>query len=269
MFQDRAEDFPAQPRRWTITHTNRRTVALVRHLAVPPPMRHAFPSTQRQSPLADMYGLLHLQGSQTPSRTETLETPAGQLKFRDFCPPSLVERLRADSGLHAFARIPEREHQLLLSIAKSPDCALTLAHTHSGEIVGQVTLAPGSDWWEGFENVYEVTIEVSSQWRGLGIARHLLAFALELDALDDMILFAMGLSWHWDTEGLHISIPRYRKLIAQLFASEGFEEYATTEPDISMEPGNILLVRIGKRVDQHTARRFLNRLQAEPGYRPN
>jgi acetoin utilization deacetylase AcuC-like enzyme/GNAT superfamily N-acetyltransferase len=269
MFQDRAEDFPAQPRRWTITHTNRRTVALVRHLVVPPPVRHAFPSTQRQSPLADMYGLLHLQDSQTPSRTETLETPAGQLLLRDFCPPSLVERLRAESGLHAFARLPEREHQLLLSIAKSPDCALTLAHTHSGEIVGQVTLAPGSDWWEGFENVYEVTIEVSSHWRGLGIARHLLAFALELDALDDMILFAMGLSWHWDTEGLHISIPRYRKLIAQLFASEGFEEYATTEPDISMEPGNILLVRIGKRVDQYTARRFLNRLQAEPRYRPN
>ena len=268
-FQDRAEDFPAQPRRWSIAHANRRTVAQVRHLVVPTPVRHAFPLAQRQSPMADMYDLLHLQGSQTPSRIKALETPAGQLLLRDFCPPSLVERLRADSGLHAFARLPEREHQLLLSIAKSPDCALALAHTHSGEIVGQVTLAPGSDWWEGFENVYEVTIEVSSNWRGMGIARQLLAFALELDALDDMILFALGFSWHWDTEGLHISIPRYRKLIAQLFALQGFEEYSTTEPDISMEPGNILLVRIGKRVDQYTARRFLIHLQADPGYRPN
>ena len=269
LFQDRAEDFPVQPRRLTITQANRRTVALVRHLVVPPPVRHAIPSTPHRTMISEIYGFPHLQDSQTPSRIKTLETPAGQLLFRDFCPPSLVERLRADSGLRAFARFPEREQQLLLSIAQSPDCALTLAHTHYGEIVGQVTLAPGSDWWEGLENLYEVSIEVSSNWRGLGIARHLLAFALELDALEDLLLFVLGLSWHWDTEGLQISIPRYRKMIAQLFASQGFEEYSTTEPDISMEPGNILLIRIGKRVDQYTVRRILNRLRAEPRYRPH
>jgi len=126
--------------------------------------------------------------------------------LRDFCPPSLVERLVADSGLRAFARLPEREHQLLLGIAKRPDCALALAHTPAGEIVGEVTLAPGDEWWQGLENVYEVAIEVSSQWHGLGIARQLLAFALELDALEDMILFAVGLSWHWDTEGLGLTL---------------------------------------------------------------
>jgi acetoin utilization deacetylase AcuC-like enzyme/GNAT superfamily N-acetyltransferase len=261
-FQDRPEDFPASPRRWTITHTNRRTVALVRHLLVPPAVRKAFPSNQRLSPMAGIFDLLHLRGSQTPSRGKSLETPAGLLLLRDFCPPSLVERLRADSGLHAFARFPEREHQLLLSIARSPDCALTLAHTPAGDIVGEVTLAPGDDWWEGFENVYEVTTEVSANWRGMGIARHLLAFALELDALEDMILFAMGLSWHWDTEGLKISVHHYRELISRLFASQGFVEHATTEPDISMEPGNILLVRVGKNVNQHIVNRFFNRLQS-------
>ena len=262
-FLDRAEDFPPQPRRFSISQTNRQTVSLVRQLVVPTTVRHTFPTTRRQSQLVGLFDLLHPSGTAT-SRTKTLETPAGQLLLRDFCPPSLVERLKADSGLHAFARLPEREHQLLLSIAKSPDCELALAHTPSGEIVGQVTLAPGDDWWEGFENVYEVTIEVSSDWRGSGLARHLLAFALELDALEEMILFAMGLSWHWDTEGLGISIGRYRKLIARLFESQGFVEHETTEPNISMEPGNILLVRVGKNVDESIVRRFFTRLQSSP-----
>ncbi len=265
-FLDRQEDFPAQPRRMTITHTNRLTVAFVRQLLLPSTVRRAFPSTQPLSPMAGIFDLLHIRGSQTPSRSKTIESPAGQLLLRDFCPPSLVERLVPDSGLHAFARIPEREHQLLLNLAKSPDCALALAHTPEGEIVAQVTLAPGDDWWDGFENVYEVTIEVSSNWRHMGIAHKILDFALELDALEDMILFAMGLSWHWDIDDLKISVYRYRELIARLFGSQGFEEFATTEPDIRMEPGNILLVRVGKDVDQLVVKRFLNRLQSTPHF---
>jgi acetoin utilization deacetylase AcuC-like enzyme/GNAT superfamily N-acetyltransferase len=264
LFQDRPEDFPVQPRRWSISSTNRHTVALVRHLVVPPSVRQAFPSAQRRSPLAGLFDLLHLRGSATPSRSKTLELPAGPLLLRDFCPPSLVERLKADEGLRAFARLPEREHQLLLSIAKRPDCALTLAHTPAGVIVGEVTIAPGDEWWDGLENVYEVAIEVSSNWRKMGVARNLLAFALELDALEDMILFAIGLSWHWDTEGLELNVYRYRELISRLFSTQGFVEYPTTEPNVSMEPANILVARIGKRVDQRVASRFYTRLVSSP-----
>ena len=265
-FQDQRDDFPAQPRRLSIIHTNRRTVALVRQLLLPSTVRKAFPLTQRQSPMAGIFDLLHLRGSQTPSRSKTIETPAGSLLLRDFCPPSLVEHLVPDSGLHAFARLPEREHELLLNLAKSPDCALALAHTTTGEIVGQVTLAPGDEWWDGFEIVYEVTIEVSSNWRNRNIAHQLLAFALELDALEDMILFAMGLSWHWDTDNLNITVHRYRELISRLFGSQGFIEYSTTEPNINLEPGNILLVRFGKNVDPHIANRFLKSLQSTPHF---
>src|SRR6266568_4775930 len=51
LFQDRPQDFPAQPRRWSSSSANRHTVALVRHLLVPPSVRQAFPAAQRQSPL--------------------------------------------------------------------------------------------------------------------------------------------------------------------------------------------------------------------------
>jgi hypothetical protein len=98
----------------------------------------------------------------------------------------------------------------------------------------------------------------------MGIAKQLLAFALELDALEDMILFAIGLSWHWDVEGLGITIHRYRQLIANLFESQGFVEYPTTEPNVSMEPGNILLARIGSRVDQRVASQFYSRMLSSP-----
>ena len=263
-FEDMPEDFPAQTRRWAISSSNRRTVALVRHLVLAPSIRQAFPSTPRHSALTGLFDLLHLHGTATPSRIKTLETQNGSLLLRDFCPPSMVERLTADTGLHAFARLPDREHQLLLTIAKRPDCALALAHTPTGEIVGEVTIAPGDEWWESLVNVYEVAIEVSSNWRHMGVARDLLAFALELDALEDMILFAIGLSWHWDTEDLGLNVYRYRELITRLFATQGFVEYPTTEPNVRMEPANVLLARIGKRVDQDVVSRFYNRMLSAP-----
>src|SRR5207244_266590 len=249
LFEDLPEDFPAQPRRWAISSTNRRTVALVRHLVLAPSIRQAFPSTRHHSALTGLFDLLHLHGTATPSRIKTLETPNGSLLLRDFCPPSMVERLTADTGLHAFARLPDREHQLLLNIAKRPDCALALAHTTTGEIVGEVTIAPGDEWWEGLDNVYEVAIEVSSNWRQMGAARDLLAFALELDALEDMILFAIGLSWHWDTEDLGLNVYRYRELIARLFAIQGFLEFSTSEPNFSIESVKVLFACILYSVD--------------------
>jgi len=85
-------------------------------------------------------------------------------------------------------------------------------------------------------------------------------FSLELDALEDVILQAIGLSWHWDTEKVGLPSSRYRQLIARLFEPHDFMEYQTSEPNISSEAGNILLVRIGNRVSQQNVGQFINRL---------
>jgi hypothetical protein len=74
----------------------------------------------------------------------------------------------------------------------------------------------------------------------------------------------MGLSWHWDTEGLGLNSYRYRELIARLFASQGFVEYPTTEPNVKLEPANIFLARVGKRVDQRVVSQFFNHLLSTP-----
>src|SRR5436309_14927076 len=199
-------------------------------------------------------------GSIRISRIKTYKTVAGPLFLRSGCSPSFVEGLKADEGLRAFARLPEREHALLLSLAQQPETMLTLAYTARGEIVGQATLAPVDSWWQGMGNAYEIAVEVSSRWRNLGIAHQLLSCALEFESMEEFLILGLGFSWHWDYEGLGISSFRYREMIERLFATYGFVEYLTSEPNIRMDPANILLVRLGSKVEQEQVNQFFQRL---------
>ena len=76
-------------------------------------------NTRRQTELFD---LLHLRGTTTPSRSEILSTKKARF-LRDFCPPSFVERLKADDGLRAFARFPERSTGSCLDFPKPGLCS--------------------------------------------------------------------------------------------------------------------------------------------------
>ena len=202
-----------------------------------------------------------LQRAAVCRESRIFETEAGSLILHSFCPPSLVASLMADRGLRAFARIAEREHQLLLSIAERPDCVLTLAYTATGEIVGQVTLVPADVWWQGVPNAYELAIEVSSRWRRLGIARQLLSLALEHPVVEEMVLVAVGLSWHWDLKGTGLSPFRYRSLLAHILEPFHFFECQTAEPNVAMDPDNILLERIGKRVEREVMDQLFQRMR--------
>lgn len=194
------------------------------------------------------------------AQVKRYETAVGTVLLRPSCSPSLVECLRADEGLRAFARLPKLEYQQLLSVAQRPDSVLILAYTLTGEIVGQVTLAPADSWWQGLTDTYEAAIEVSTRWRGLGIAHQLLGCAAELDGLERAIILGMGLSWHWDLKGLGMTPFSYRTMIEQLFARYGFVEYLTSEENIRMDPANILLARLGSKVEAKSVEKFFERL---------
>ena len=207
--------------------------------------------------------------SERVSRVKTYQTVEGPLFLRSCCSPELIERLRADEGLRAFARLPEREHQLLLRLASQPENRITLAYTATGSIVGQVTLAPLDAWWQGIGNAYEVAVEVSRQWRKLGVARALLSLALEFETVEEYLIIGLGLSWHWDYEGLGMSRFHYREMIERLFAAHGFAEYLTSEPNIRMDPANILVARLGRRLGEEQMNRFFERLlhsETLPGF---
>jgi len=202
-----------------------------------------------------------LQKSATRPCKRGYETAPGPLILHNFCSPALVASLKAERGLHAFAHFPEREHQLLQGIAERPDCALTLAYTPGGEIVGQVTLAPADEWWQGVTNTYEIAIEVSAHWRRLGIARQLLSLALEFDTLEKMIIVALGLSWHWDVKEAGLSPFGYRSLLRRIFDPFGFFECMMDEPNVSMDPANILLMRLGEHVETEAINQVLQRMR--------
>jgi GNAT superfamily N-acetyltransferase len=188
------------------------------------------------------------------------QTAGEEIYLQDSCTVAFVESLKPDAGLRAFARRPEREHQLLRTIAGNPESMLTLAYTAEGLIVGQVTLAPADSYWQGLTNVYEIAVEVSAGWRSRGIARQLLNRVFKLDSLEDRIIIGMGLSWHWDIEGLGLTSFAYRDMIERLFSHYSFVEYLTSEENIRMDPANIFLARIGCRSSSASISQFYNRL---------
>lgn len=201
-----------------------------------------------------------LLGNRYLSHPRTYETAGGPLLLFDNCSSEVVEHLHADEGLRAFTHTPEHEHQLLLSIARHADAKLTLAATFTGEIVGEVTLIQAHEWWPQEGIVYEIAVQVSSKWRRQGIARTLLAYALEADIVEDVILVGLGLCWHWDYSEAGLAPFTYREMIERLFASYRFMEAVTTEPNIRMNPANILLLRLGSRIDVQTERQFYSSL---------
>ena len=136
------------------------------------------------------------------SCVKTYKTARGPLFLQSCCSPALVERLQADEGLRAFARLPEREHQLLLTLARQPANRLTLAYTPAGKIVGQATLAPLDGWWQGIGNAYEIAIEVSPAFRNLGVAHQLLSLALDFESVEDYLILALGLR-----RSGHVALP--------------------------------------------------------------
>ena len=75
----------------------------------------------------------------------------------------------------------------------------------------------------------------------MGIAQQLLSLTLKFESLEESLIVAFGLSWHWDFAGLGITRFDYRELIARLFAAHGFSEYLTSDQNIRMDPANILL----------------------------
>jgi acetoin utilization deacetylase AcuC-like enzyme/GNAT superfamily N-acetyltransferase len=266
-FLDDPAKFAPKPRRSAIERQNRRIVAQARRLFLPAQVRQAFPAVRPEATSTGVPDLLRLSGHPPEPRTKTLDTPKGQVLLRDWCPPSLVERLHPDDGLRSFARRADREQELLKRIAARPDSELVVAHTPDGLLIGQVSICAAEGWWEGIGDLYEVAIEVSSHWRKLGLASHLLTFALEPDYFEQVILFALGYSWHWDVDETNLSSMHYGAMLRGLFQQVGFEQMYANEPNLRLDPTNIFLARVGAHANPGVVALFRARLSAPASFR--
>jgi GNAT superfamily N-acetyltransferase len=271
--RDDPEAGPAEPAEPAAAAQNARTVERVRRLLLPAPQRLAYPAAgppapppalRADAPSEAVPGIVRLTGALPETRTETLETPGGPLLLRDWCPPSLVRRLRPDPGLAAFTRDPARELDLLARAAAHPDTCLALAHTPDGRIVGQVTVCAPEGRWASVERVLELALETSRDWRRMGVASGLLRFTLAAPWVEEVLLLAEGYSWHWDTEGAGLDLFGYRRLLAGLLREVGFTEERTDEPDIASSAANVLLARVGRQVPPVDVAAFRARLLSAP-----
>jgi acetoin utilization deacetylase AcuC-like enzyme len=245
----------AQAERRELEARNSRTVRTVRRLVLPPSVRVVYPLANRAG------GQARLPGWEP--RAGRHEAPQGPLALRDRCPGSLLRRLEVDPGIHAFARAPEQEREVLARIAEEPTGEVVVAHTPEGVVVGYVAVLepePGTRF-ASLPGLLEVgAVEVATGWRRGGVAGALLRFAVEPDPFEDLILIASGLSWHWDLEQSGLSAVAYRQVLRRVFEAAGFESLPTDEPEIAYDPANLFVARIGGRVPAARRAAFTSRL---------
>ena len=197
------------------------------------------------------------------SQKGELETDQGTLSIASFYTPDSIAPL---SFKRAFQMHPHynpiiSSKESLVRIAGEPDANVTLATTAAGDIVGFGILQypePDERWLRvGNRVMMELSVvEVSRDWRGGGLARKILEYALAHPLKEEKILYMVGYSWTWDIEGSGLPIMAYRDMMISLFSGFGFSLRQTNEPNIMMRPENMFMVRIGAHVTAAVSRRL-------------
>src|SRR5262249_26034927 len=89
------------------------------------------------------------------------------------------------------------------------------------------------------------SIEVSKNYRRLGIADALMEAALAGDAYQDVIVVAETIRWHWDLETSGGNPFVYRERLLARMRRFGVDEYGTDEAYVRADAANALVARIG------------------------
>jgi acetoin utilization protein AcuA len=194
--------------------------------------------------------------------TAILQTAKGPVTIRTRCCPGSFVHLSMDAGLGHFPQYSSiiRKWESLDAIASSEGGRVTLALAESVLVVGYLTCWHPSDqdrWGSLGKLLYELAaIEVSRNYRRMGIARRMLEITLDDDFFADKIAFAKGLSWHWDFGATGLKAQPYRRMLIALCEGLGFREVHTNEPGIGLCVENFMLARIGPSVSPEDRKRF-------------
>ena len=213
-----------------------------------------------------------------------LDTPRGPLTVRRRCSLEFIDTLTADEGFGNILR-PSRAKSTFQRIAATADGNVTLATTADGLIAGYVMISRPAptrwqqrvmhDRWQQCEAIQELgSIEVSKNFRRLGIAEHLLEVALNDPMYRTAIVVAEGIRWHWDLATAGGNAFLYRDRLVALLKRYGFEEFGTDDPDVRADSANVLVARFGPECDdehiqhfhglRHVSRRNLPPSEEEP-----
>ncbi len=111
--------------------------------------------------------------------------------------------------------------------------------------------------WERVPGIWEFGgIEVSEGWLGLGLGKALLQLSFTDDVWEDRIAILFGFTWHWNLRATGLDKPAYRRMLKGLMESVGFVEYHTDEGNVTFDPFNLFMARIGRRVEAERVKGF-------------
>jgi acetoin utilization protein AcuA len=105
------------------------------------------------------------------------------------------------------------------------------------------------------------SIEVSTPWRSMGIARELMRFMFEDPAFEEKIVISRELSWSWDLGSSGRTPLAYRSMLLRLFESAGFRYVETDDEEIRYAGENMLTARVGEKIPPETVFQFYRSLQ--------
>lgn len=187
-----------------------------------------------------------------------LYTDRGIIAVEGPVTPQRIRQFGMCNGLCKF-RQPKEQQLALMDIANLPEGLVYIAYYES-TIVGYITFHyPEFERWaqSGMPNLLELgAIEVSREWRGLGISVGLVQIPFDTDRMEDKIVISMECYWFWDLQGTDITAFEYRRLMENLMSKSGFETTQTDDPDICSHPANLLSVRIGSQVSEQDCHKF-------------
>jgi len=173
--------------------------------------------------------------------------------------PEHLLTLHMHKDLDSFRR-PKDQHEALVEIAGLPEGRIILSRC-GDMIVGYVTFHypdPIERWSEGnMKDLIELgAIEVSDEFRNMGLGKKMIHLAFEQEQLEDVITFTTEYYWHWDLDKSGLDVWEYRKMMEKLMKSVDMEWCATDDPEICSHPANCLMVRIGKKVPISSVEQF-------------
>ena len=203
------------------------------------------------------------------ARESVVPSPQGPLHILSTCTPAFLQSLTVEEGIGRFARYRSiiSGIETLATVAALPDANVTIALSPAGKIIGYIECSypDAVEGWRDNEDglCYELgAIEVSRNWRRLGLGRTMTALILADPFIETKVFFLTGYCWHWDLDQTNLSAYAYRNMLVRLFRPFGFRVYLTTNPEITMSSANVLMARIGTRVAAAQIERFQKMLFA-------
>lgn len=173
--------------------------------------------------------------------------------------PDTLKGLQMHPDLDAF-RKPQEQLEALIEIAGLPE-GRVIAAIAGKMIAGYVTFHYPDElelWSQGgmLDLIELGAIEVADGYRGMGLAKLLIASAFEQEQLENCIVFTTEYYWHWDLKGSGLDVWAYRQMMEKLMQTVDMVWYATDDPEICSHPANCLMVRIGREVPMSSQETF-------------